>query len=165
VLFLVFMATEGRLGLSERLQHWLMLAFGLSIPIMVILLVYVKQNALASLIEVHILYPIKSYSNVEQLSFKTMASNFAYHVREQPMAEHLPIVTLAGILPFIVAGIWSLRKSSTSFATPRNTIGQEGSLEPRVAGQMPSANHSGDINRTRQIDLDIHRSDLRCSYF
>ena len=58
---------------SERLQHWLMLAFGLSAPIIAVLLLYVDQNALASLIEVHILYPMKSYSDVGQLSFATIA--------------------------------------------------------------------------------------------
>jgi hypothetical protein len=93
-----------------------MLAFGLSVPIIVILLVYVEQNALASLIEVHILYPIKSYSNVGQLSVGTIVSNFAYHFREQPIVEHLPLMTLVGISPFIAAGIRNLRKNPTIFA-------------------------------------------------
>ncbi|MGB8633334.1 MAG: hypothetical protein WCD69_28830, partial [Xanthobacteraceae bacterium] len=43
-------ALQNKRRLSERLHHWLMLAFGLSVPIIVILLVYVEQNALASLI-------------------------------------------------------------------------------------------------------------------
>jgi 4-amino-4-deoxy-L-arabinose transferase-like glycosyltransferase len=110
-------ALQNKRGLSERFRHWLMLGFGLSVPIIVILLVYVEQSALASLIEVHILYPIKSYSNVGQLSFRTIASNFADHLRKQPMAEHLPLVALAGISSFIVAAIWNLRKNPTIFAT------------------------------------------------
>jgi 4-amino-4-deoxy-L-arabinose transferase-like glycosyltransferase len=110
-------ALQNKRLLSERLQHWLMLALGLSAPFIVILLLYVDQKALASLIEVHILYPIESYSSVRQLSFETLASNFAYHLRERPMVEHLPLVALAAVLPFIAAGTWSLRKSRTIFAT------------------------------------------------
>jgi cytochrome b561 len=100
-----------------RLQHWLMLAFSLSIPIIGVLLLYVDQDALASLIEVHILYPIESYSNVRQLSFETTVSNLAHHLRTQPMLEHLPLGVLAGIIPFIIAGIWNLRKRPVILVT------------------------------------------------
>jgi 4-amino-4-deoxy-L-arabinose transferase-like glycosyltransferase len=102
---------------SEWLQHWSMLAFGLSAPVVMVLLLYVDQKALASLIEVHILYPIESYSNVGQLSFATTASKLAYHLTAYPLLEHLPLVTLGGIIPFIIAGIWNLRKSPIIFAT------------------------------------------------
>ena len=91
-------ALQNKLVLIERLRHWFMLAFGICAPIIVVLLVYVEQGALASLIEVHILYPISSYSNVGQLSFGTIVSKFADHLREQPIVEHLPLVTLAGDL-------------------------------------------------------------------
>jgi 4-amino-4-deoxy-L-arabinose transferase-like glycosyltransferase len=109
-------ALQNKRGLSDRLHHWSMLAFGISVPIIVILLVYVEQNALSSLIEVHILYPIKSYTNVGQLSFVRIASNFAYHLGEQTIAAHLPLVSLVGVLPFFAAGILNLRGNATVFA-------------------------------------------------
>ena len=102
---------------SEALLHWLMLASGISAPLLVVLLLYADQKALASLIEVHILYPIESYSHVGQLSFATIASAFRAELRAEPMSERLPLVTLAGIIPFITAGIWNLRKSPVIFTT------------------------------------------------
>ena len=110
-------AVQNKWKPSERLQHWLMLAFGLSAPIIGILLFYIDRNALTSLIEVHILYPIESYSRVGQGGFGTIASNLASHLRAQPMLEHLPLVTLGGIIPFVAVGIWNLRRSLAVFAT------------------------------------------------
>jgi hypothetical protein len=101
----------------ERLRHWLMLASGLIVPIVIVILLYVDHKALGSLIEVHILYPAKSYSYVGQHTFGTIVSSLASHLRSQPMLEQLPVVTLAGIIPFITVGIWNLRKSPIILAT------------------------------------------------
>jgi 4-amino-4-deoxy-L-arabinose transferase-like glycosyltransferase len=102
---------------SEALLHWLMLASGISAPLVVILLLYVDQKALPSLIEVHILYTMESYSHLGQISFATIASALRAELRAEPMSERLPLVTLAGLIPFIIAGIWNLRKSPIIFAT------------------------------------------------
>ena len=80
-----------------------MLAFGLSVPIIVTLLVYTEQNALASLIEVHILYPIRVLFTRRATQFRKDSINLQ-STSEPNDAEHLPLVALAGIIPFFAAG-------------------------------------------------------------